>query len=121
MNYSIKVVHTFPRHPPHDHGRGGRPFVPDDVKKWRASIVRALEKAGVPKNLKEYRVFVDYQYVTANKKTADTDSLTHAAQDAISKDYGKTDDKDWGGSYRKYLDPCRKDTFYAAIQVRHRD
>lgn len=69
-------------------------YVPSDVKRWRRRIATAFLKCGGRIPDKEERVSVRYEYGFV-KSHADHDSITHSAQDALSKDALHCSDKEW--------------------------
>lgn len=69
-------------------------YVPADVKRWREKIARCALKCGLRKPGKGERVVASYHY-GFKKSHADHDSITHSAQDALSKDALHVSDKEW--------------------------
>ena len=69
-------------------------YVPKDVRKWRARLAKAFLKAGGRVPAKGERLWASYHYGFV-KSHADHDSITHSAQDALSKDALKCSDKEW--------------------------
>lgn len=88
-----------PRYAPYRRGYRGRPYVPDDLKRWRRRIAKAFLKAGGREPEKNEYVVSGIIYKFASLDHADLDSLTHSVQDALSKDALGLDDKEWAGSY----------------------
>lgn len=52
-------------------------------------------------------MYVQYTYKFAGDDHADMDSLTHAAQDALTKDAFGIHDKEWQGEYTRDRQPAR--------------
>jgi hypothetical protein len=83
-----------PRTAPYKKGFRGRLYVPDDVKAWRRHIATNFILCGGRKPLPTEQIDVEYLYKFVDNH-ADHDSITHSAQDALSKDACKCDDKEW--------------------------
>ena len=66
----------------------------------RQAIAKACKKARVQKAPEGWTWHVEYTYC-AKKDHADLDSLTHSAQDAVSKDYLHCVDKEFYGTYKR--------------------
>lgn len=76
-----------------------RTYVHRDCKAWRNRIAALAKKADLGRPDKGSTFFVEYEY-GVSKSHADMDSLTHSAQDALSKDCLHMSDKEWNGVYR---------------------
>ena len=95
---TFTVKGSIPRTAPYKKGFRGRLFVPDDVRAWRRHIATNFLLLGGRKPLPTEQVDVEYLYHFTHSH-ADHDSITHSAQDALSKDACKCDDKEWWGRY----------------------
>ena len=97
---AISVDGPIPRVAPYKQGWKGRLFVPDDTRAWRRHIAANFKLAGGRKPYDDETVDVTYEYWMV-RNHADLDSITHSAQDALSKDCLKADDKEWWGRYMR--------------------
>lgn len=91
---AFSVKGPIPRTAPYKKGFRGRLYVPDDVKAWRRHIASNFLLVGGRKPLLTEQVMVTYTYTFVDNH-ADHDSITHSAQDGLSKDALKCDDKEW--------------------------
>ncbi len=90
---AIRLKGPVPRKAPYVKFRY-RLYVPADVRDWRARIARLFLRAGGRLARKGERVVVSYHYGFVASH-ADHDSITHSAQDALSKDALHCSDKEW--------------------------
>ena len=97
--YALSVRAPLPRRVPYVFARRG-PYVTQEAKEWRQAIAKACKKARVQKAPEGWTWHVEYTYC-AKKDHADLDSLTHSAQDAVSKDYLHCVDKEFYGTYKR--------------------
>ena len=93
MAISLTIKGPIPRKAPYVKFRSII-YVPSDVKRWRRKLAEAFLKAGGRRPEKGERVVVSYLYGFV-KSHADHDSITHSAQDALSKDALHCSDKEW--------------------------
>ena len=116
---SIVVSGPLPRWVPYKKGRRGVLYVTPEARLWRSRIAAAFLRAGGRKPLKGERVWVSYEYRMA-RSHADLDSITHSAQDALSKDALGVVDKEWCGCYWRTHGQARSPTREAVrIGVRY--
>lgn len=95
---SFLVLGPIPRTAPYKQGFRGRLFVPDDTKAWRKHIAFNFLKAGGRKPKDTEQPYSEFRYLMVANH-ADLDSITHSAQDGLTKDALKCDDKEWWGKY----------------------
>lgn len=118
---SVRLKGPVPRKAPYVKFRS-RIYVPSDVRRWRTALGKLALKAGLRRPEVGERVVVFYHYGFV-KSHADHDSITHSAQDALSKDALHCADKEWFvGSITSVRVPSKRDEFIkVTIEYRQED
>lgn len=114
---AFRVNGPIPRKAPYAKFRG-RLYVPSDLRGWRGHIAKNFLLAGGRKPYGTEQPDVVYQY-TFKRSHADLDSITHSAQDALTKDALSCADKEWWGRYYRLGGAARGSKESLQVTVRY--